>query len=150
MDNGFNGFEFDSQDELHQLFHELNRIHINNRNRNARASRTSNNAEIIALLRELVYLYNTNIREYQDNMRLIIQTIYLFTSNVNATNRTVPVNERRNDTGFLYVFPGGNERRATSFNENGCKQPLYGIDPSLVFKYGFTTNILLECKSLCI
>jgi len=141
MDNGFNGFnEFDSQDELHQLFHELNRIHINNRNRNARGSRTSNNTEIIALLRELVCLYNTNIREYQNNMRLIIQTIYLFTSNINTTNRTTPVNERRNDTGFLYVFPAGTERRATSFNENVVVRPTNEQIDGATINYEFSAS----------
>jgi len=129
MDNGLNGFN-EAQDELQRLLQEINRIQINTRNRNtnARTRRTNDNTEIIAFLREFLYLYNTNMREYQDNMRLILQIAYLLVSNSNT--RTNPVNERRNENDlFYYTFlPYVNRinRPATpinTFNENVIVRP---------------------------
>jgi hypothetical protein len=150
MDNGFNDFNgFEPQDELQRLFNELNRIHNNNnrsRNNGTRARRTSDNAEIIALLRELVYLYNTNIREYQDNMRLILQTIYLLTNNASAPNRTTPINETRNDNDYIYytLFPYTNRlnRPVTpinTFNENVIVRPTNEQFDAATIEYNFST-----------
>lgn len=133
MDNGFNGFNDAQQDDLQRLLREINRIQVNTRNRatnsNTRTRRTTEHADTIALLRELLYLYNTNMREYQENMRLMLQTIYLLVSqtNIQQTNRTNPVNERRNETDYLYysIFPYLNRTTTpiNTFNENVIVRP---------------------------
>jgi len=86
MDNGFNGFNASNnlQDDLLRLVEELN----TNRTR-SRTRRQSETTEIITLLRQYINLYNTNIREYQDNMRLTLQIISLLASNTQDSH-TVP------------------------------------------------------------
>jgi len=156
MDNTFNGFNgFGGQDELSRLLQELTRLQNNNRNRSnasrTRTGRTNDNEEIIALLREVVYSYNTNIRDYQDNMRLILQTIHLLASNTNSTNRRVPVNERRNETDYLYytIFPYINRlnRPVTpinTFNENVVVRPTNEQLHSATIDYDFSTDDIVN------
>ena len=156
MDNTFNGFNafngFNGQDELYRLLHELTRLQNNNRSRNTRTGtgtrRTNDNEEIIALLRELVYSYNTNIRDYQDNMRLIIQTINLLT-----TNRRVPVNERRNDNQYYYyysrILPYINRANRpdtpiNTFNENVIVRPTNEQLHAATIDYDFSINDIVN------
>jgi hypothetical protein len=134
MDNGF--YDFNGvQDEFDRLVQEINRIR-NNRNANTR--RNSENTEIVSLLREVLYLYNTNMREYHDNTRLIIQIIYSLingnnnnnSNNNNTINRTVSTNERNNENNYFYyrripIINRNNtfDRRINLFNENVIVRP---------------------------
>ena len=151
MDNGFN----DAQDDLQRLLREINRIQVNTRNRgtNTRERRTSNNTEMIAFLRELLYLYNTNMREYQENMRLMLQTVYLLinNSNINTTPRTPPVNERRNDNDYLYytIFPYINRtnRPATPinrFDENVIVRPTNEQVDAATINYDYSSDDIIN------
>jgi hypothetical protein len=146
MDNGFNGFN-EAQDELQRLLQEINRIQINTRNRNtnARTRRTNDNTEIITFLREFLYSYNANMREYQDNMRIMLQIAYLLVSNSNT--RTNPVNERRNENDlFYYTFlPYVNRinRPATPihrFDENVIVRPTNEQIDAATSSYDFSAN----------
>jgi len=91
MDNRVDGVD-DLQDELLRLAQELNRSRTRTRTR-----RQPETTEIISLLRQFINLYNTNIRDYQDNMRLIIQTISLLATNSQNTNQ-VPYENTINPT----------------------------------------------------
>jgi Ring finger domain len=80
------------QDELLRIIRETLRENYTQplpqtRNRNTyttntRTRRQQETTEVISLLRELLYLYNDNICDYQENMRLILQTIYSLSQNL--------------------------------------------------------------------
>ena len=157
MDNTFNGFNafngFNGQDELYRLLQELTRIQNSNRNRSTRTrtGRINDNEEMFALLREIVYSYNTNIREYQDNTRLILQIIYLLASNTNSTNRRAPVNERRNENDYLYytIFPYINRANRpvapiNTFNENVLVRPTNEQLHAATIDYDFSIDDTLN------
>ena len=144
MDNGYH----EAQDELQRLLQEINRIPINTRNRNTnpRTRRNNDNTEMIAFLRELLYLYNTNMRDYQENMRLILQIVYLLISNANTNpmHRTTPVNERRNDNDYFYYafLPYVNRinRPATPLHENVIVRPTNQQLDAATINYNFSAN----------
>ena len=149
MDNGFNDHN-DVQNELQRLFQEINRMRINNRNRNIN-SRTRRNNDIVVFLRELLYLYNNNFREYQENMRLMIETMYLLASNNNnaSSNRNNTTNERRPtyDNEYLYysLFPNINRftRPVTpinTFNENVIVRPTNNQLDSATINYDYNAE----------
>jgi hypothetical protein len=156
MDNGLNGFNDnnDVQNELQRLIQEINRIRISNRNRNninSRTRRNTDNNDIVVFLRELLYLYNTNFREYQENMRLMIETMYLLASNnINASpNRNNTTNERRPtyDNEYLYysLFPNINRftRPVTpinTFNENVIVRPTNNQLDSATINYEYNAE----------
>jgi len=154
MDNTFNGFN--GQDELYRLLQELTRLQNNNRNRSntsrTRTGRTNDNEELIALLREVVYSYNTNIRDYQDNTRIILQTIHLLASNTNSTNRRAPTNERRNDTDYYYysrILPYINrvnrpDTPINTFNENVIVRPTNEQFHSATIDYDFSIDDIVN------
>jgi hypothetical protein len=153
MDNTFNGFN--GQDELYRLLQELTRLQNNNRNRSntprTRTGRTNDNEELIALLREVVYSYNTNIRDYQDNTRIILQTIHLLASNTNSTNRRAPTNERRNDYYYDYsrILPYINrvnrpDTPINTFNENVIVRPTNEQFNSATIDYDFSTDDIVN------
>jgi hypothetical protein len=150
MDNTFNG-----QDELYRLLQELTRLQNNNRNRSntsrTRTGRTNDNEELIALLREVVYSYNTNIRDYQDNTRIILQTIHLLASNTNPTNRRAQTNERRNDYYYDYsrILPYINrvnrpDTPINTFNENVIVRPTNEQFNSATIDYNFSTDDIVN------
>lgn len=160
MDNTFNDFnDFDGQDEIYRLLQELTRLQNNNRNRSNTprnrtgtgrgTGRTNDNEEIIALLRELVYSYNTNIRDYQDNMRSILQTIHLLTTNINPTNRRAPVNQRRNDYYYSRILPYINrvnrpDTPNNTFNENVIVRPTNEQFHSATIDYDFSIDDIVN------
>jgi len=103
MDNDIN----EIQDELERLLQEINRIRVNNRNTNTRNRRQPVNSDILAFLRELLVSYNTNIVSYQENMRFMLQIIYLLLNNQtdSPTPRTNRTYGRNNLFDFIYYFP---------------------------------------------
>ena len=161
MDNTFNGFN--GEDELYRLLQELTRLQNNNRNRSnttgtgtrtrtgTGTGRTNDNEELIALLREVVYSYNTNIRDYQDNTRIILQTIHLLASNTNSTNRRAPNNERRNDYYYYYsrILPYINrvnrpDTPINTFNENVIVRPTNEQFNSATIDYDFSIDDIVN------
>jgi Ring finger domain len=130
MDNEFN----DIQNELQRLILEINRVRFNNRSRNVNSrtrTRTTENADIINFLRELLYLYNANIREYQDNMRMMLQIVYLLLNNQNnsAPRRNTNSSDLNNDFYYYYTrrIPTNTGRAfgtpINTFNENVIVAP---------------------------
>jgi len=159
MDNGTHFFQGlnDAQDDLQRLMQEINRIQINTRNRNtntntntnSRNRRTNENTEILTFLREFLYLYNTNMREYQENMRLILQITYLLASNssMNTESRVPHRNERRNENDFYYYtfLPYANRipRPATplnAFHENVIVRPTNEQIDNATIHYNYSSN----------
>lgn len=104
----------DIQDELQRLIQEINRIRVNsrnsrNRNTSNRNRRQTENSEVVSILRELIQTYNVNMREYQENSRLMLQIIYLLLneSTNSSTNRTPFYETRSRNTSvsdYIYWF----------------------------------------------
>jgi hypothetical protein len=86
------------------------------------------------------------MREYQENMRLMLQTVYLLVSqtNIQQTNRANPVNERRNETEYLYysIFPYLNRMTTpiNTFNENVIVRPTTEQIESATINYDFSID----------
>uniref|UniRef100_A0A6C0JGI1 RING-type domain-containing protein n=1 Tax=viral metagenome TaxID=1070528 RepID=A0A6C0JGI1_9ZZZZ len=78
------------QQEIERVMQNMNRERGNNSRsrsanptRNATPSSNGGNSEFLSLLRELLYVYNNNIRDYQDNTRMMLQAILLIITNNN-------------------------------------------------------------------
>jgi enamine deaminase RidA (YjgF/YER057c/UK114 family) len=110
------------QEEIERVLQNMNRERTNNsRSRSANPTRnatntsqTNSNTEVISFLRELLYVYNNNIRDYQDNTRMMLQAILLILSN-NQQPRASPLrrntnlwNSRELDNFIYYmIYPSG-------------------------------------------
>jgi hypothetical protein len=127
MDNAFNDIN-DIYDDLQRLLQEINRLRTTNRNAYPR-TRTRRNEESILFLRELLQTYNANIREYQENMRFMMQLMSLL---LDESHRNTAPNTRHrpryafNDVYYRY-FPNIEHNRigraANWFNQNVIVAP---------------------------
>jgi hypothetical protein len=139
------------QDELQRLIQEINRIRVNNRNintnTNGRNRRNSENTEIIGFLRELMQTYNTNIREYQENTRTMLQIMYLMLRD-RPTNTHTPIYENRNaninDYTYWFADFSNRLRRSiptnTSFQENVIVSPTRQQIESATSDFNYSTE----------
>jgi hypothetical protein len=145
MDNGFNGDINDIHDDLQRLLQEVNRLRTNNRNTYPR-TRGRRNEETVLFLRELLHVYNTNIREYQENMRFLLQIISILLEE--TPRNTVPPNTRNRTRGFndIYFryFPNIEHNRigrtANWFNQNVIVAPTQEQIDSATANYEYSSE----------
>ena len=163
MDNGVNGSNAfgdlnDWYEEVERLLQEINRSRTSNinRNSNSRSRRQDENTNNVNMLRELLCLYNSNMRDYQENMKMIIQTIFLMVNNSQNANVNVPPrannqdrnytrNTRTNLDNLLYylVNPSVNRRTTTpinTFSENVVVRPSQDQIESATVNYEYSTE----------
>jgi hypothetical protein len=145
MDNGNNldnELQQELQNEIQRLLQEFNRTRLHNRNRNNSRNRRSNdNADIIIFLRELLYLYNNNFRDYQENVRLLINTISGLINNNSNYDAPNPFRNMYNDF-FYYTLPSVNRlnRQTNAFNENVIVRPTNEHISSATISYEYSTE----------
>jgi len=123
--------------ELTRLLGEVNRVRRTNRPTNNRTARNTNISDTIFLLQELLYLYNTNMFEYQDNMRTIIEVIRILIENSNYTATNEGANSIRTTP---IINPTPNTNRNIGSINNPIMQSRSSIDLNSLIYYAIYQN----------
>jgi len=117
MDNGTNRL----LDELQRLFQNLNGSRNNRNNLHSTGRGNSDTAEVLLLLTNIINSYNDNIRDYQNNTRLILRILYSLIQNNSTSNR---------ESSRLYTFRSSRSNTLNSYDlENLINYAIYPTNP---------------------